>query len=131
MIPTLSELVSTLIIPSFNTELTVPSKWKLEANRPPTTIPIKRELYTSFVINARPIATIGGTSAQKVAYIAGCTVSPSEANTVSDHMDTIISTATSPFRIVFFCFMFLSPFFLSFAAANTITGSAKRHIPGL
>ena len=38
---------------------------------PPARIPMNSELYTSFVMSASPIATIGGRTAHIVAYIAG------------------------------------------------------------
>ena len=47
----------------------VPSIENPVANKPPTKIPTKSELYTSFVISARMIATNGGTNDQIVAYI--------------------------------------------------------------
>ena len=43
---------------------------------------MNRELYTSLVINARTIATTGGTKDQNVAYTAGCAAS-SAARTVT------------------------------------------------
>ena len=39
---------------------------KLQANSAPITTPMKREEYASLVISARVMATMGGTSAQKV-----------------------------------------------------------------
>ena len=38
-----------------------------QANMPPTTMPMNREEKTSLVIRASPMATTGGTRAQKVA----------------------------------------------------------------
>ena len=40
-------------------------------NKPPIIIPIKSELYTSFVISASIMAAKGGIRAQKVAYSSG------------------------------------------------------------
>ena len=61
---------------------TVPSNWKSVENKAPTKIPTNRELYTSFVINARAIATTGGIRDQNVAYIWGFGASSAAANTV-------------------------------------------------
>ena len=81
---------------------------------PPIAIPTNKELYTSFVISARPIATIGGTSAQNDEYIFGTySFPPSAANTViAPHAKIMrqVSTAKSNF---FLFLITLSPSFCS------------------
>ena len=69
-IPTWSPSDNTLTNPPLKACITTVSGF-VPYKIAPTKIPIKSELYTSFVINANAIATTGGKSAQAVAYNDG------------------------------------------------------------
>lgn len=91
---------------------------EIDQKIPPIAIPTNKELYTSFVISARPIATIGGTSAQNDEYIFGTySFPPSAANTViAPHAKIMrqVSTAKSNF------FLFLITLSFVFFQKNTM-----------
>ena len=71
-------------------------------------IPMKSELYTSFVTSASVIAISGGTSDQAVSV----TSSPSVTNAATVMMTITTKSAIRNFRFPFFFFsMFLTPFF--------------------
>ena len=73
---------------------------------------VDRELYTSFVINARTIATIGGTSAQKDAYIDGTYSSASSAaNAITGQHITINAIVETAHTNLCFTFFIISPLF--------------------
>ena len=63
-IPALPVMAS--VKPSLIMASSAPMGLKLETNSAPTSMPMNSELKVSLVISARTIATIGGTSAQKV-----------------------------------------------------------------
>ena len=94
------------IRPSFTTASTVLRTLKFAAKRPPISIPMNNELYTSFVIRASPIAITGGTSDQNVPAILLVT-SPSSAKTAKGHSTSSIITVAQIAKRLLFLFIII------------------------
>ena len=83
-------------------------------------MPTNSELYTSLVIRARAMATMGGTSDQNVAYTAGCAASPPSAKAAMGSITAISSKAARAMsRLELQCFMIFPPACVACAQKNS------------